>query len=312
MSSNLEIKTLPVRFISDPRTANAFLIKGECNVLVDNGPKQSPTDGYLFQELKKNSADPGSIKPVLFTHGHQDHVGGANVLQALGADLYISKPDAIFLQNHPEAFKSDLLLLARMKGLDISVAEENFRKTMPDEVAEVQLIAVGDTLEFGDVKLDVIDMAGHTYGSVGLYLEREGVLFGGDAICGTGPRQGCLPLIYSLDDYIETTKRIQRSGIGHILLAHDFLAPGLKPDYDQSGAGLPLYLSISAEVAERVRDEAAKCAGQREEPFIQVCNQILGALPEVFGFMPIEQQVMPEMTLRTLIFALRDFAGWEV
>ena len=311
MSNNIEIKTLPVRFMKVPRMANAFLLKGECNILVDTGPKQSPTDGYLFQELRKIDVEPGSVKAVLYTHGHQDHVGGTNVMQELGAEIYISEPDAVFLTDHAKTFVIDLLLLAKAKGVDLAAAEAEFLDTMPDEITELKTVAPGDVLEFGDVKLSVVDMSGHSYGSVGFYLEQEDALFGGDAVCGTGPRKGCMPLIYSLDGYIDTVNRVRQLGIGRLIMAHNFFSPGFEPSYSISGDSLPAYLATSVEMAERLRDEASKFAGRQSEPFIGVCDRILKTMPEKFGYQPIGEQEMADMTLRTMVFALRDYANWQ-
>jgi glyoxylase-like metal-dependent hydrolase (beta-lactamase superfamily II) len=62
-----------------PTPVNAFLVRlGKDLVLVDTGgnPAMDPALGHMVERLKEAGVDPASIKAVLITHFHGDHIGG--------------------------------------------------------------------------------------------------------------------------------------------------------------------------------------------------------------------------------------------
>ena len=96
-----------------------------------------------------------SVKAIVSTHAHIDHVGGlAKLHQYTGAPVMMHGEDL---------------------PLYHGVGEQAAFLGMPaPEVTEVDhLLKEGDALSWGDFHVDVIHTPGHTPGSVSLYLPQE-------------------------------------------------------------------------------------------------------------------------------------------
>lgn len=105
-----------------------------------------------------------SVKYVINTHGHFDHILGNNVLvNSTGAKLVINRYDADMLTN---AFYN---LSAYMIKPFYSVAPSI-------------LVNDGDTLEIGGKKFVCIHTPGHTQGASCFYFKSENVVFTGDTL----------------------------------------------------------------------------------------------------------------------------------
>lgn len=99
------------------------------------------------------------IALIITTHQHADHIGAlAQLAEATEADLLAGTPDCD--------------------------AIEAVAKVRPDGVWQA------DTIEVGDIVLDVIGLVGHTPGSIALALEVDGApvhIFSGDSLFPGGP-----------------------------------------------------------------------------------------------------------------------------
>lgn len=124
---------------------------GNAAAIVDPGGSAD----QILAKIKQNNLD---VKMILLTHGHFDHVLGVpDILAAYpGLPVYITETD------YPEA---------RDGG--------QFGYSM-GEVASVRFYDEGDTVELGNLKIDVLRTPGHTPGSVTLRV--EDVLFTGDTL----------------------------------------------------------------------------------------------------------------------------------
>lgn len=105
-----------------------------------------------------------SVRYLLNTHGHFDHVGGNRaVLAATGAEFLIHERDVYFLAKAADS------------GRDFGVTTENSPE--PDRFLEHGLI-----LGFGGCTLEVIHTPGHSPGGCSLWCAAERCVFTGDTL----------------------------------------------------------------------------------------------------------------------------------
>jgi hydroxyacylglutathione hydrolase len=143
--------------IGDPRTL-------EC-IVIDPGDEVERILGLLGRYRL-------TVKAIVSTHAHIDHVGGlAKLYQYTGAPVMMHTDD-----------------LPLYRGMEVQAAFLGMRA--PELVEIHQLLKEGDALEWGPFLANVIHTPGHTPGSVSLFLPTEGVnatltqpqLFSGDTL----------------------------------------------------------------------------------------------------------------------------------
>jgi hydroxyacylglutathione hydrolase len=105
-----------------------------------------------------------SVKQIVVTHAHIDHVGGATKLRQLtGAPIRLNQND-----------------YALLKMLDMQAAWVGMAS--PGQVEIDQPLAEGDKLRAGSLEATVLHTPGHTEGSVCLYFPAEQKLIAGDTL----------------------------------------------------------------------------------------------------------------------------------
>lgn len=109
-----------------------------------------------------------SIKIVVNTHGHFDHImANREVIEGTGALLAVHPKDADMLTNPLRSF-------ALFVG-----------KIHPSPPATL-LLNEGTQVKFGSIALDVLHTPGHSPGSISLWNPEEKVVFSGDALFNLG------------------------------------------------------------------------------------------------------------------------------
>lgn len=105
-----------------------------------------------------------TVKQIVVTHAHIDHVGGAMQLKRLtGAPVLLNQND-----------------YALLKMLDVQAAWIGMKA--PENVTIDGSIGTGDKVSAGKLTADVLHTPGHTEGSICLYFPAEKILIAGDTL----------------------------------------------------------------------------------------------------------------------------------
>lgn len=130
-------------------------------------------DGRLIADT---AAERGwQITHILLTHAHFDHVGGLKgIKDAVNVPIYI----------HPEA-------IPMLEQANASASF--FQLTIPQPPAPDKMLAAGDVLQVGQLKVNVLFTPGHAPGHVSFYLPDHRIVFDGDVLFQQGIGRTDLP-----------------------------------------------------------------------------------------------------------------------
>ncbi len=160
---------------------NTFLVAdagGAGGVVIDPGPDD---EGHLARIVEAAERH-GGLHAILITHGHPDHVEGAEHLRALtGAPVLAFSPEGV-----PQA--------------DAALADD-------------QVLLVGDRA------IRALHTPGHRFDHLSFLLEDSGALFAGDLVAGVGTVV-IIPPEGDLLDYLTSLRRLRALDLRQILPAH--------------------------------------------------------------------------------------------
>ena len=125
---------------------NTYLITDEAT-----GLKAVIDPGYYSEQVANDIGDPSTLKYLLLTHGHRDHLGSVSEYQSIYKDAVYVAPEA-----------------------DLEIMKE---RNSPDPD---MLLKGSETIELGDTKLKVIATPGHTSGGLCFCTDKE--VFTGDTL----------------------------------------------------------------------------------------------------------------------------------
>jgi glyoxylase-like metal-dependent hydrolase (beta-lactamase superfamily II) len=125
----------------------------------------------ILREVERSEL---TIRYVLITHAHFDHIGAsAAVVEATGAQLALHPEDKPLLESGGGASRWGL----------------NFEPSPPPDIE----LADGDVIKAGTLRFQVLHTPGHSPGGVTFYEANQGVAFDGDLLFENGVGRTDLP-----------------------------------------------------------------------------------------------------------------------
>ncbi|KPN16230.1 MBL fold metallo-hydrolase [Arthrobacter sp. Edens01] len=241
----------------------SYFIDAPEPAIVDTGIASSPAEGLLpaLQQLGRSIED---VRWILLTHGHIDHLGGAQALHDLTggkAKVVIHEADAPLLRSRQAHV--DEYVQGRSRYLNAPDGAQQQAQTaqavISGEMEPAVLVRGGETLSLGgDVRVKVHAVPGHTPGSVAYQL--DDAVFAGDAVQIHGaanrfPGYTDPDAYRSSLAYLRDEVRPERLYLGHPYRGADGEPYGVELDAAQARRALDESLALEA----RIRGSVTRC-----------------------------------------------------
>ncbi len=280
MSSVRKIK-LPLSF--PPYAVNAYLIEtGKSRILFDSGPRND----QVIEILKKEVDNFGGIDVVILSHGHLDHAGNAKAV----SDFYDVPVYASF---HEKARLSEDFQKRLERRVKKTIKLLNFF-CFSDEVAKRELEKANfykeqmEPLElvfnistFDDPEVTILELPGHTKGSVGLFLKSDRLIFTGDAFLKDGissffdpeePRD-------ALKDYFSSLQKIMSLQPQSVFPGHGDSFDNPEAVYEEKKN----YVDLIIRKIKEIIDKKGKIAGEVTSLFPSGYNALIAMSELVYA-----------------------------
>lgn len=142
-----------VWYVGDSWVCVHLIDTGDGLLLIDCG--NYGATAMLVQAIWEAGFNPKDVKWIVLSHGHLDHIGGANFFRRMfGTKIYLGEPDSRDYRENPE------LSLIHQTG---NLGDELFT---PDyEIKD------GDKLQFGNTEIQFYLVPGHTAGCIAAFFD---------------------------------------------------------------------------------------------------------------------------------------------
>lgn len=173
--------------------------------------------GFGLSDLKKTVRDLCGDKEIVVvnSHGHPDHDYGNNQFET----VYAGRFDEPFMHKEMSAEESEMLV--GMFFADFLNKGGKIEKWTPGPAPKVLPLQDGDIIDLGNYQFQVIEIPGHSLGSIALFEENEGWLFTGDSML-TWEVWGQLEESAALSVYRDSMRKLQKieSKVSTVFPAH--------------------------------------------------------------------------------------------
>jgi len=184
-----------------------YLVRGDrFSVLVEGG--LSITAPQVVNRLKYLDVDPASLKYLILTHTHADHVMGAPLIkQAFPQIKIVGVPEAGDLLSRKKIIdffiQEDRYTSKRL--LDFKAVDAGTSPKDPPPFTVEETVSPGNILDLGGLSLHILDAPGHCRGGIALWEPREKTLFCSDSLGFHLPPEKFVSNFYvDYDTYLET------------------------------------------------------------------------------------------------------------
>ncbi len=186
----------------EANNCNTVFIDGELPAIID--PGHLSLLGHVSKGMANDGKDIRSVKLIVCTHGHPDHIEAADSFDA-GAMRAIGKEEFGYMSDGGRE-------LFMMTGCEMP------RKPFSFFLNE-------GTLNIGSTAFRVLLTPGHSPGSLCLYLEEKKLLISGDTLFYMGVGRTDLPG-GSMRDLAQSIKRLSALDIEYLVPGHGDLVKG--------------------------------------------------------------------------------------
>ncbi len=133
---------------------------------------------YKLQSVTKAGIELSSIKRVIMTHTHLDHIGClAEIMKEIpSAELWIHTLEAEPVEQGDDRCVYGMQMFKQMCQTQYRLKDDAFRFKVHRKLQG------GETLEIGDMSWEVLHIPGHSMGGIALYHKSKGILIPGDVI----------------------------------------------------------------------------------------------------------------------------------
>jgi len=163
------------------------------------------------------------IKKIVVTHHHPDHYGLSGWLQEQsGAPVYLSKladEQVKALWGGQRPLMTYFLETYRQNGLPAELYEQ-LKEQLADNLLQVlphantTIINEGESIQLGELKLEIIHTPGHAAGHLSFYSEEHELIFVGDTVMPDSLPDTCYVAeeydANPISSYIETLNKLKR------------------------------------------------------------------------------------------------------
>lgn len=140
-------------YVGDSWVCVHLIDTGDGLLLIDSG--NCGATAMLVNAIWEAGFRPSDVKWIIHSHGHLDHIGGANFFRRMfGTKLYLGAPDAEMYRTRPE----------------LSVIQDSHNDMDSIFVPDYE-IQEGDVLTFGNTTMTFHLVPGHTEGCIAIFFD---------------------------------------------------------------------------------------------------------------------------------------------
>ena len=133
---------------------------------------------YKMDSIRQLGIDPASIKRIIMTHTHMDHIGCINEFkkEMPHLELWVHRLEADLMEQGDERAVYGMQEFQGMCQMQYKLKPGDFSHKSDRKLDG------GETLEIGNMIWEVINIPGHSLGGIGLYNPVHEILIPGDVI----------------------------------------------------------------------------------------------------------------------------------
>ncbi len=133
---------------------------------------------YKIQSIEQAGIELSSIKRVIMTHTHLDHIGCLSEIQKMipWAELWVHQSEADLLEQGEEKAVYGMDMFRTLCQMQFHLRPGAFKFQVHRKLQG------GETVELGETDWEVIHIPGHSMGSIGLYHRPLKILIPGDVV----------------------------------------------------------------------------------------------------------------------------------